>query len=473
MDYSNTLSPLDNRYYEQIKPITNYFSLFNQTKVKAMIEVKYLISLLKYLQKNKSYLTEQLRIPEEYDLDKTFEQLLGRTNNFNDNDFKQIQEYETKCHHDIKAIEYWIRYYYDLLYNGSKYHKYKEFIHFGLTSQDINHTSFDYCLKECVNNSIKPKLLELQILLSNISTEWQYIPILGYTHGQAAVPTKLGKEMLVFKHRLDYCLDLLNEFTFKTKMGGAVGNMNAHKFIYYKLDWEEFFDNFTMEELDLGRWKYTTQITNYENLAHISSIFVMINTIFLDLCQDIWLYCHKDYFKIHKENASQVGSSTMPQKVNPINFENAEGNLKIANTMLNFMKDKLPVSRLQRDLTDSTTLRNYGVGLGHMYLSFENIIKGIKKLEPNIDVINLDLNKHPEVLGEGIQCIFRIFGIENGYDIIREATQHTKFKDEQDFKHSIIELLDKYIDVENDKTKYENIKKMINELSLDNYSGIF
>ena len=467
----NNLSPLDNRYFKNILPIAKHFSIFNQTKIKATIEIKYLISLLKYLQSHNSYLDEELRIPEEYNIDEIFNSLTFKIDNFNDNDYKQIIDFENNCYHDIKAIEYWIRYYYDLFYQNSIYINYKEFIHFGLTSQDINHTGFDYCLKECLEHTLKPKLQEIGNILDLKSEEWKHISILGYTHGQAAVPTKLGKEIQVFKHRLDYCMDLLDNFEFITKMGGAVGNINAHKFIYYKLDWEQFFNNFVSNELGMKRWQYTTQITNYENLAHISGIFTMINTIFLDLCQDIWLYCHKDYFKIKKENASQVGSSTMPQKVNPIDFENAEGNIKIANNVLNLMKEKLPVSRLQRDLTDSTTLRNYGVGLGHMYLALQKIIKGIKKLEPNVDVIIKDLNNHPEVLGEGIQCILRIYNIPNAYDIIREATQNKNFTSEDDFKTNIISILEeKYIMTHQFKHK---IIQRIKELTLDTYSGIF
>jgi adenylosuccinate lyase len=262
---------------------------------------------------------------------------------------------------------------------------------------------------------------------------WDNINMLAYTHGQAAVNTTLSKELLVFIERIQYTHNMIKQFVPRTKMGGAVGTMGAHYFVYPDLNWKDFFDNFVNNELKLNRWEYTTQITNYESLSYITSCIVRLNTTLLDLCQDIWLYCHKDYFKINKENKDQVGSSTMPQKVNPINFENAEGNLKMSNAILNMMCDKLPVSRLQRDLTDSTVLRNYGVGIGHMYLSIDNIIKGLNKLSPNLDVIQKDIDSHPEILSENIQCLLRANGIENAYDIVREITQNKKFNNIDDF----------------------------------------
>jgi adenylosuccinate lyase len=252
-------------------------------------------------------------------------------------------------------------------------------------------------------------------------------------------------------------------------MGGAVGNMNAHYTVYPGLDWKAFFNTFVKEDLKLEKWQYTTQITNYESLSDVTSVICNLNTTLLDLCQDIWLYCHKDYFKIAKENTGQVGSSTMPQKVNPINFENAEGNLKMSNAVLGMMCEKLPVSRMQRDLTDSTVLRNYGVGIGHMYLAVENIIRGVSKLSPNTDVIYRDLLSHPEVLGEAVQCILRVYGIPNAYDIVRMASQNRKFKTETEYKEAIIEVLKKEVGIVH--PKYEAIIKKIEVLSVNTYTG--
>ena len=236
------------------------------------------------------------------------------------------------------------------------------------------------------------------------------------------------------------------------------------------MDWLFFFYKFVKTDLGLQKWNYTTQITNYESLSDITSVICNLNTTLLDLCQDIWLYCHKDYFKIAKENTGQVGSSTMPQKVNPINFENAEGNLKMSNAVLSMMCEKLPISRMQRDLTDSTVLRNYGVGIGHMYLAVENIIRGIKKLSPNTDIIDNDLSKHPEVLGEAVQCILRVYGIPNAYDIVRMASQNRTFRNEDEYICNIIEVLNKEVGTEHHK--YNSIIKKINSLSVSTYTGI-
>jgi adenylosuccinate lyase len=467
--FSNTLSPLDNRYQKQVEPITKHFSLFNQTKQKAIVEVKYFISLLKYIQTNNKKLEEDLRIPETYNLNHTFEPLLNRVTNMNNDDFEKIQDFESTCHHDIKAIEYWIREIYDELYTGTDYHQYKEFIHFGLTSQDINHTAFDLILHACIE-TLHIKIFDLISLLIEKSEDWNNITMLAYTHGQAAVPTKLGKELQVFIERINYNAGTICQFVPRTKMGGAVGNMNAHYAVYPDLDWRFFFYKFVKTDLRLHKWQYTTQITNYESLSDVTSVICNLNTTLLDLCQDIWLYCHKDYFKIAKENAGQVGSSTMPQKVNPINFENAEGNLKMANAVLGMMCEKLPVSRMQRDLTDSTVLRNYGVGIGHMYLSLENIIRGIKKLSPNTEVINNDLLHHPEVLGEAVQCILRVYGIPNAYDIVREASQNKSFKNEDEYICTIIETINSKIGEKH--TKYNSIITKINKLSINTYTGV-
>jgi adenylosuccinate lyase len=466
MSYFNTLSPLDNRYNNQIESVIKIFNLFNQIKTKATIEIKYFLELLKFLQKNNEYLDEDLQINKSLNIDETFEPLYTRIINMNENDLNQILEFEKECHHDIKSIEYWIKYNYDILYSNNKeLYNYKELIHFGLTSQDINNTAFDINLEQSTKLIIN-KLEDLQILLNNKSVSWHDTIMLGYTHGQPAVPTSLGKEFNVFQERLNYNIEKLKSIKFITKMGGAIGNLNAHICVYPNLDWDKFFKNFVNDKLNLDKWNYTTQITNYENLVDNVSIMKNVNTTLLDLCQDIWLYCHKKYFIIEKENKNQVGSSTMPQKVNPIKFENAEGNLKVANSLFTLFIEKLQISRLQRDLTDSTVLRNYGVPIGHTYLALINIIKGFNKLMSNNTIIQKDLYEHPEILAEGIQSLLRAYRIENAYDIIREATQNKNFDNESEFKTEIISILEK----KNIK-KFNVIKKKINDISIDNYIG--
>ena len=289
MSYFNTLSPLDNRYQNQVEPITKHFSLFNQTKLKALVEIKYLISLLKFIQKHNDKVETELKIPETYNFDIEFKLILERINNMNSEDFKRIQEFESRCHHDIKAIEYWIREIFDELYTRTEYHQFKEFIHFGLTSQDINHTAFDISLNACME-TLHNKIYELTSLLNEKSENWSSITMLAYTHGQAAVPTKLGKELQVFIERINYNATKIYQFIPRTKMGGAVGNMNAHYAVYPSLNWNEFFNNFVRLDLKLQKWNHTTQITNYESLSDITSVICNLNTTLLDLCQDIWLY---------------------------------------------------------------------------------------------------------------------------------------------------------------------------------------
>jgi adenylosuccinate lyase len=319
-------------------------------------------------------------------------------------------------------------------------------------------------LKDSITDVIIPKLDTFIKLLSQKASLWDNLIIVAYTHGQPAIPTTLGKEMRVFIERLTHCLDKLKGHTYYTKMGGAVGTLAAHYFVFPDISWEYHLD-ILCTELGLKRWTYTTQITNYEDITELSQILIRINAILIDFSQDIWLYISMNYFILEKENSNQVGSSTMPQKVNPIDFENAEANLKLANSGLEFMVNKLPISRLQRDLTDSSTLRNYGVNIAHSLIAIENIIKGVKKIKPNYHEITARLEMHPEILSEGIQCLLRVNGIENPYEIIRKATQAKKYSSLTEFKESIIELLDL-----DDKLK---LKKKIMKLNYSNYLGTF
>ena len=285
--------------------------------------------------------------------------------------------------------------------------------------------------------------------------------MLALTHGQPAIPTRLGKEIEVYIERLIYCIEKLQNFEYYTKIGGAVGTLAAHYSTYPNYDWLQFFNNFCLN-IGLTRWQRTTQITNYEDIIELTQILIRINNIFVDFCQDIWLYISNKIFILNKELASQVGSSTMPQKVNPINFENAEGNLKLANSGFEFFSGKLPISRLQRDLTDSTVLRNYGMYIGYMILAFTNIERGIRQLEPNLEEINLQLNRSPEIMSEAVQCLLRKHGIANGYEIIRSLTQHVQFNNLDHFKEEILKRLEDIPDI---------LKNEILDLQFNSYLG--
>lgn len=421
---SLTLSPLDNRYYKDVMPLIPYFSYQAWIKYRVLVEVCYLSMLRETL--------NEINISEE-----KISEWNNIMNDFGEQEVNEILEIEKTTHHDIKAIEIWLRKQYQKLEIGDP--KYIEFIHFGLTSQDINSVAFSLQFKNSIEFFLTDELKKVCTKISNLGDEWIDIPMLALTHGQPAVPTTLGKEFRVFVTRLFFNVGELRRAKYITKFGGAVGNLNAHYATYPDLDWENIMNTF-INKLNLARWDYTTQITNYDDIAHICNILKQINMVLIDLCQDIWLYVSRNYFNIRKENPDQVGSSTMPQKVNPINFENAEGNLKMANCGLSFIAEKLPVSRLQRDLTDSTVLRNIGTYLGHIAVALNNIMKGLNKLSPNLEIISTDLEKHPEILGEAVQCIFRKYGVSNGYNIVRMATQNIKFKSEESFLVKILEV---------------------------------
>jgi len=409
----DNISPIDNRYFERVKEIANNFSYFNWIKYRVKIEVDYLIALAKIL----------------HNQDLTYLEKIYK--NFNIIEMNVILDYERKTRHDIKAIEYYI---------ASFIPAKKNLVHFGLTSQDINSVAFSLQLKDCINDNIIPTLYITNSIISILSEKWKDITIMAYTHGQPAIPTKLGKELEVFRTRISYWYQQIKNFQYFTKIGGAVGNLNAHKLAYPDIEWNNFFNNF-VKKYNLERWQTTTQITNHDDIVNILSHLLNINNVLIDLCQDIWLYISKGFFGLKKVSKDQVGSSTMPQKVNPIDFENAEGNLKLANSGLDMLINKLPVSRLQRDLTDSTVLRNTGVYLAHSLLAYKNINTGLEKLTINPINIDKDLEAHPECLSEAIQTLLRVYNVDRAYDVIRLATQNKSFASLQGFKDTIIKYL--------------------------------
>lgn len=446
MEHLNCLSPLDSRYSSNMNDLINYFSYESWIKYRVDVELRY----FKFLYNTIDELKDNIH--------------LNKINQFTNQSINvgEILDIEHNIFHDIKAIEVYLKNSYKKMNIGNNC--YSEFVHFGLTSQDINSVAFSLQLKNAINEVLNPKLDDVLNLLKIKANEWENIIIPAHTHGQFALPTLLDKEFKVFTNRIEFSFEKLKNYEYYTKIGGAVGTLAAHYYCYPDIDWDGELDYFC-KSLDLKRWKNTTQITNYEDIIEVSQIIIRINSVFIDLCQDIWLYISKGYFILHKENSEQVGSSTMPQKVNPINFENAEANLKLANNGLTFICNKLPISRLQRDLTDSTILRNYGVNLGYSLLSYNNIIKGIRKLEPNLLVIRNDLENNPQILSEGIQSLLRVNKVTNAYDLIRVQTQNKKFTDLEDFKSKIIQVLPNNLD---DKVSVIN---KINNLSFNNYVG--
>ena len=465
-----TISPLDNRYFSKVQEISKYFSLKSWVYYRLFVEVEYLKKLVCVLNMNE--ISEfVLDGDQKISLLTILNNLLEDYHKSNEG-YDKIMEIEKETKHDIKAIEYYIGYYIrnSELYN-QELDKIINLIHYGLTSQDINSVAFSLQLKCCMKNAIIPCVNKLVLQLFFMGLRWDKITICAYTHGQPAVPTKLGKEIKVYSNRLSYWMKKIKHHQYYTKMGGAVGNLSAHRFTFDTINWPEFFCEF-LEKQGLKRWSYTTQITNYDDIVHLFSLVVGMNYMLVDLCQDMWLYISRKYFKLSKSKG-QVGSSTMPQKVNPIDFENAEGNLKLANAGLSFMIEKLQVSRLQRDLTDSTVLRNVGTYLGHCVLAYKNIQTGFEKLEVNNKEIENDLNRHPECLSEAIQMLLRRYNINNGYDIVRQATQNKIYTNLDDFKASILESLRNNEIINNRQTVSININndiiEKINELNFDTY----
>ena len=439
------ISPIDGRYRDKCEALAGYFSEYALIRYRVLVEVEYFIALC------------ELPLPQLKDVDKTaLEALRDVYRQFTEADALRVKEIERTTNHDVKAVEYLLKEKMDKL----GLHPYKEFIHFGLTSQDINNTSIPYSLKEALAEVYNPMLDELIAKLQSLAEEWREIPLLAHTHGQPASPTRLGKEIEVFVDRLTKQVAMLRTLKAPAKFGGATGNFNAHSVAYPQVDWISFANRFVNEVLGLDRSQVTTQIEHYDNLAAIFDNLRRINTILIDLCRDIWSYVSMEYFK-QKIKAGEVGSSAMPHKVNPIDFENAEGNLGIANAILGHLSAKLPISRLQRDLTDSTVLRNVGVPMAHTIISFQSILKGLNKLIVNQEKILGDLEHNWAVVAEGIQTILRRESYPNPYEALKALTRTNKA-----ITHEDIALFIDGLDVS------ESVKEELRRLSPQTYIGI-
>jgi adenylosuccinate lyase len=403
----SAISPIDGRYRNTTAGLAGYFSEYALIKYRVFVEIEYFIALCEY------------PLPQLQSFDKKVsEKLRGIYRNFSENDAQSIKDIEKITNHDVKAVEYFIKNEFDKL--GLE--KYKEFIHFGLTSQDINNTSIPYSFKLAVDEVYLPAITELIDLLKSYAVEWATLPMLAHTHGQPASPTRLGKEIQVFIERLENQLHLLKQIPYSAKFGGATGNYNAHNIAYPKIDWKKFGDQFVNDILGLSRSQFTTQIEHYDNFAAQCDALKRINNILIDLDRDIWSYISMNYFK-QKIKTGEIGSSAMPHKVNPIDFENSEGNLGIANAFFEHLAGKLPISRLQRDLTDSTVLRNIGVPVAHTLIAIKSTVKGLNKLLLNEPAINAHLEANWAVVAEAIQTILRREGYPNPYEALKELTR--------------------------------------------------
>ena len=399
------ISPIDGRYSKQTIELQDYFSEFALIKNRVKVEYNYFLALCK---SNIGGLGVVLPINVK------LEQALD---DFDETEAEKIKEIEKTTNHDVKAVEYYLR----DVFNDHGVGDNIEYIHFGLTSQDINNTAFPLMVKEATQNVMLPKLDELLNILTAFASKYSNLPMLAHTHGQPASPTTFKKEILVFIERLQLQRDQLNEFGFVAKFGGATGNFNAHVVTFPEVDWKQFADQF-ITSLGLKRLQTTTQIAHYDNEAAYFHLWIRINNILIDFCRDIWSYISMNYIK-QKAVANEVGSSAMPHKVNPIDFENAEGNLMMANAIFGFLAEKLPVSRLQRDLTDSTVLRNIGVPMAHVLIACKAIIKGLGKLSPDERKIEADLNDNIAVIAEGIQCILRRENVAHPYELLKNLTR--------------------------------------------------
>ena len=403
----HAISPIDGRYSSKTSDLTQYFSEFALIKYRVRVEVEYFIALCE------KGITQLSGVHPD-----SFESLRNLYLNFSTEDAQKIKDIEKVTNHDVKAVEYFIKDAFKQIGLGA----FQEFIHFGLTSQDINNTSVPLSIKDALNEVVYPSLNSLITAIENNATAWSGIPLLARTHGQPASPTTLGKEFLVFTSRLKTQLEQLKSIPHSAKFGGATGNFNAHTAAYPNEDWHHWGDHFVSSYLNLNRSYPTTQIEHYDNLAAQLDAFKRINTILIDLCRDVWTYVSMDYFK-QKIKKGEVGSSAMPHKVNPIDFENAEGNLGLANAMLEHLSSKLPISRLQRDLTDSTVLRNVGVPFGHIMIAISSMQKGLQKLLVNDTKIAADLEANWAVVAEAIQNILRREGYPKPYEALKELTR--------------------------------------------------
>lgn len=427
------ISPIDGRYRGKTAELANYFSEYALIKYRVQVEIEYFIALC------------ELPLPQLKDFDSTlFPQLRSIYQEFSEDDAQRVKDIEKVTNHDVKAVEYFIKEKLDEMEKGGLGEGYfeqsREFIHFGLTSQDINNTSVPLSVKDALNEVFIPQVEELIAQLNTYAEEWKDVPMLAKTHGQPASPTRLGKEVMVFVYRLTEQLNALKACKFTAKFGGATGNYNAHHVAYPGYDWKAFGNKFVAEKLGLEREQYTTQISNYDHLGGVFDAIRRINTIIIDLDRDFWMYISMEYFK-QKIKAGEVGSSAMPHKVNPIDYENSEGNLGIANAILQFLAQKLPISRLQRDLTDSTVLRNIGVPLGHSVIAIQSTLKGLRKLILNPEALQADLDNTWAVVAEAIQTILRREAYPHPYEALKALTRTNKHMD-QNTIHEFIQTLD-------------------------------
>jgi adenylosuccinate lyase len=439
------ISPIDGRYFQATSSLTAYFSEYALIRYRIRVEVEYFIALCEWP------VAELKGFPKD-----KFAVLRSFYKEFNEAAAEKIKSVEKTTNHDVKAVEYYLKERFD----QSGLSEYKEFIHFGLTSQDINNTATPLLLKEFIEKEFLPKVNNLVSLLDNQSLNWKNIAMLARTHGQPASPTRLGKEMMVFSQRIKNQLDLLKTIPHSAKFGGATGNLNAHHVAYPEIDWLKFADQFVSKYLGLLRSHPTTQIEHYDNAAALFDNLKRINTILIDYSRDVWQYISMNYFK-QTIKAGEIGSSAMPHKVNPIDFENAEGNLGLANAIFEHLSAKLPISRLQRDLTDSTVLRNVGVPLAHTWIAFQSLEKGIGKLELNQPAIDADLNDNWAVVAEAIQTILRREGYPNPYEALKDLTR----KNEKITKETMSAFIDglKVSDA---------VKKRLKEVSPFGYTGV-
>ena len=441
----SAISPIDGRYRNTTADLAAYFSEYALITYRVFVEIEYFIALCEY------------PLPQLQSFDKNVaEKLRDIYRNFNGNDAESIKLIEKTTNHDVKAVEYFIKKEFDKL----NLEKYKEFIHFGLTSQDINNTAIPYSFKLALNNVYYPALNELLGMLKKFAADWERVPMLAHTHGQPASPSRLGKEIQVFVERLENQLKLLKAVPYSAKFGGATGNFNAHHIAYPGIDWKAFGNHFVNKILGLSRSQFTTQIEHYDNFAAQCDALKRINNILIDLNRDIWAYISLNYFKQQIKDG-EIGSSAMPHKVNPIDFENSEGNLGIANALFEHFAAKLPISRLQRDLTDSTVLRNIGVPIAHTLIAIKSTVKGLNKLLLNTDAINACLEANWAVVAEAIQTILRREGYPNPFEALKELTRTNQQVNAQ--------TIAKFV---NGLDVNEKIKEEIKKITPMNYTGV-
>lgn len=439
-----SISPIDGRYRKTTAPLADYFSESALMKYRVQVEVEYFIALC------------ELPLPQLKSVDKKiFAKLRDIYKKFTPEDAQAIKEIEKTTNHDVKAVEYFLKEKFDAL----KLNESKEFVHFGLTSQDINNTAVPLLWRDALDNVLLPIITEVVNKLSAFSTEWYGTPMLARTHGQPASPTRLGKELMVFVERLLGQVGQLVDIPYSAKFGGATGNLNAHHVAYPAIDWVKFANNFVNKTLGLNRSQYTTQIEHYDNLAAQFDAFKRINTILIDLNRDMWQYISMNYFK-QKIKKGEIGSSAMPHKVNPIDFENSEGNLGIANAIFEHLSAKLPISRLQRDLTDSTVLRNIGVPAAHSLIAYKSLLKGLDKIILNKEALEKDLEENWAVVAEAIQTILRREGYPKPYEALKELTRTNT--------HITKESISKFVD---SLKVSDSVKKELKKVSPANYTG--